>query len=580
MCAAKVFSLIIQGSKVSICHRSEWYIDETGIYMSDKADKKSWIASPVWVNCVFIPIGKGAIKVSIKGIHLYTNQVFEVVTHRSNLHPEMNNPLLGELINQGMDLQQGANKKLLDFLSKQKDMLLVHTFDKLGWHTDEDKELFVLPSQVLGNDQDKNYDYMPDSDSPSQMALKASGTLEEWQQHVVSTSINNPIALFALGVAFAAPLMRLFRVDGGCFHFWCVSSRGKTLLLQIAASVFGNAADPAQLPDGSLIQRWNTTANALEGTALAFNDLLLPMDELGTSSIKNFGQAIYQLAGGTGKQAMNANRDIRPQRAWRTLIISSGEHAISHEVEATTGAQARTGQLIRFIDISVDNIFPAWGDIAEAKKNADALKVACSQYYGVAALPFLEYVVKIANSSPLMNEWLERFELIENALAEEHADLQPEQRRAIKRFALVACGLMMATESGCIAIDDETIMTAARHVLSLWLADFPTVSEADRGVEHLKQFILSNPSRFGVTKNDDGGGHNLVGFKDDANKRYIIFKDKMANVCGRPNIKPVVKRLDELNYLNHNDGRKDLKWRGATVYAVYFSIFDEVYNFA
>lgn len=486
-----------------------------------------------------------------------------------------------------MKLKQSESKKLLEFLSKQKNIPLVYGFDKLGWHKDEDNMLFVLPSQVIGDQQDKHYDYNPDHYAPSQNALNAAGTLEDWQNYVFGACTDNPLPLFALGVAFAAPLMRLFNVDGGGFHFWGASSRGKTLVLQIAASVWGNASDPAQLSDGTLIQRWNTTANALEGTALAFNDLLLPMDELGTSSIKNFGQAIYQLSGGTGKQAMNANRDIRKLRTWRTLIISSGEHAISHEVEATTGGQARAGQLIRFIDISVENIFPAWGDILETKKKADALKVACSQYYGVAAIPFLAYVVNMANSELFMLPWLERFELIEEALADGHANLQPEQRRAIKRFALVACALMMATEAGCIAVDDTTIMEAVGHVLGLWLAEFPTVSEAERGVEHLKQFILSNPSRFGDANEKDGVGSNLVGYKDNGNKqRYIIFKDKMAEVCGRPNIKPVVKLLNEHGYLCHNEGRTDLKWREAIFYAVYSSIFDEVvtkqdtYNFA
>ena len=565
-------TFIVDGIEISVSHEHGWSIDKTGVY-----EGGNFVSSPVWIHQAIINVGSKLVKVVIKGISPITDSLFESTTDYANLQGGLNNPLMKALGNNGVRLKQGASKNLLEFLSQQKDVPTVFSFDKLGWHkNDEGKLLFVLPSQVLGEQPDKRYLYMPDSDAPSQRALVASGTLEEWQNNVVSACINNPIALFALGIAFAAALMRLFNVDGGGFHFWGASSRGKTLLLQIAATVFGNGADPALLPDGSLIQRWNTTANALEGTALAFNDLLLPMDELGTSNIKNFGQAIYQLSGGVGKRAMNANRDMRAVRVWRVLMISSGEYAITHEIEAKTGVQARTGQLIRFIDISVDNIFPTWRDVSEAKKKADALKVACSQYYGVAALPFLEYVVKIANHAPSMQHWQNQFEIIEDVLANEYPNLQAEQRRGIKRFALVACGLLMAVDAKCIVMDDAVIMDSVAHVLGLWLAEFPTVSEAERGVEYLKRFILSNPSRFGDANEMDSFGNNLVGYKDNSDKkRYIIFKEKMAEACGRPNIKPVLKELRNQGFLFHNSDRIDLRWRNTTVYGIHFALVAE-----
>lgn len=549
MSARVTSTFIVDGIEISVSHEHGWSIDKTGVY-----EGGNFVSSPVWIQQAIVNVGSRLVKVVIKGINPITDSLFESTTDYANLQGGLNNQLLKALGNNGMRLKQGASKNLLEFLSQQKDVPTVYSFDKLGWHkNDEGKQLFVLPSQVLGEQPDKRYLYMPDSDAPSQRALVASGILEEWQRNVVSACINNPIALFALGIAFAAALMRLFNIEGGGFHFWGASSRGKTLLLQIAATVFGNGADPALLPDGSLIQRWNTTANALEGTALAFNDLLLPMDELGTSNIKNFGQAIYQLSGGVGKRAMNANRDMRSVRAWKVLMISSGEHAITHEIEAKTGVQARTGQMIRFVDISVDNIFPAWGDVTEAKKKADALKVACSQYYGVAALPFLEYVVKVANNPMLMDAWLDRFELIEGALADGYDNLQSEQRRAIKRFALVACGLIMATDAGCIAVKDETIMDAVEHVLRLWLTEFPTVSEAERGIEHIKHFILTSPSRFGSADAADRGGNNLVGYRHAPLKLYLVPRENMVEVCGRANYGAVVKKLDELGLLLKNN---------------------------
>ena len=42
---------------------------------------------------------------------------------------------------------------------------------------------------------------------------------------------------------------------------------------QVAASVFGCGADPADCAEFSYIQKWNTTSNALEATAVPANKI-------------------------------------------------------------------------------------------------------------------------------------------------------------------------------------------------------------------------------------------------------------------------------------------------------------------
>lgn len=559
---------------VIINHRDSWCVYETGVYKGRQAVSENLVCSPLWRAGNVVNMAAGTIKVCIKGVNSVTGELFEVVVDGACLHPGQHNPIFKELMNRGVHIQQGENNRVLDYLSSCK-APLVYGVDKVGWHHHHGRQMFVTPMQVYGADSDKTYRYAPDGFPPSQGAIGLSGTLETWQHEVVGPCVGNPLALFALGAAFAAPLMALFHVDGGGFHFYGHSSRGKTTLLQVGSSVWGNASDPAQDPGHSFLQRWNITINAIEVMALAYNDLLLPMDELGTSNIKNFGQAIYQLAGGKGKAAMNSNRDLRPTRTWRTLILSSGEHAISKEVEATTGAEARAGQLIRFIDISVEgDIFPAFA-VDEAGQKVTALKLACSRNYGVAGHLYLQHLVKLANAPELMRPWLDRFGYVEEALAASAQNLQPEQRRALKRFALVAIGMMLANEAGVIRMEDRDIIEAVIHAQGMWLAEMPTVSEAERGVEQLKQFLLSNPGRFGSADAEVTVGSNLVGYKDVGRKRYIIFKNKMEEVCGRPNVMPVIKRLKELGHLNHNEGRLDLKWRGTYVYAIWFNIAQE-----
>lgn len=528
-----------------------WEVDETGVYKLSESDSKKAICSPIWVDSWIIDTNSGSVKVLIKGLNKITNRIFTVITEKANLLAGMHNPLLRMLANQGASISQGENNKVFEYLEQQT-ASVIYGFDKLGWHKSGGQHLFVLPKQIVGGQEHQKYCFLPEGQAPSQSGLTTSGTLESWQQNIALACVGNPVPLFALGIAFAAPLMDLFNQDGGAFHFGGHSSRGKTTLLQIASSVWGNAADPAQAPQHSLIQRWNTTANALEGTALAYNDLLLPMDELGTSNIKNFGHVIYQLAGGKGKAAMNAAREIRPPRVWKTLIMSTGEHTIAHEVEATTGAEARAGQLIRFIDIGVDgNIFPTFTE--EVANKVTALKLATSQHYGVAAIPYLQHLVDIANSPSEKEIWTQRFEYVEGALLNSYLHLQPEQQRAMKRFTLVAVGLMLAVEAGCIQAEDDTILDAVLHVIGLWLKDFPTISESERGIDTLKQTIQMSPGRFANAQDALIGGSNYLGYYHHGLKLYLIPVKSMTEVCGRPNYKSVIAKLDELGVLVKNN---------------------------
>lgn len=577
-------SIVVVGCVVyNVSHSTNFYLDETGMYSGDKKNALNLISTPVWISEVIVNVHTETMRICIKGINRYTGTIYEFVTDNSTLSPSLHNPIAKEITNRGGRIRPGENNSVLEFLSSQYPPV-VYGIDKVGWCSHEGRMMFVTPKQVYGATEGKNYRYAPEAYSPSQDSIGGATALELWQTQVFSQCLGNPVVLFALGIAFAAPLMALFNMEGGGFHFWGHSSRGKTTILQIAASVWGNAADPAQQPGNAYIQLWNTTSNGLEGTAQAYNDLPLPMDELGTSNIKNFGQAIYQLAGGKGKTAMTSNRDMRTTRSWKTLIVSSGEHAISHEVEVTTGAEARTGQLIRFIDILVeDNIFPAFVANKAAQKVTD-LKLACSQYYGVAGHVYLEHLVKLANEQEQLRIWLERFTLVETVLAESVPTLQPEQRRAVKRFALVAVGLILAIEAGVISVSEKEIMATVEHVLRLWLVEMPTVSEAERGVEHLKQYILRNPNRFEEVSNPTPRGTNLVGYYDAEKGIYLILKEAMAEVVGRSNFKPILAKLDDMGMLvknnTNNDGSKRPSYKmvlanknSATGYAVSRRLF-------
>jgi len=87
--------------------------------------------------------------------------------------------------------------------------------------------------------------------------------------NVASYCAGNRNLVFGLSVAFAAPTLELLGEASGGFHFHGYSSKGKTKILAVSASVFG-------FP----MMTWRTTDNALENTAERHNSVLLALDEL------------------------------------------------------------------------------------------------------------------------------------------------------------------------------------------------------------------------------------------------------------------------------------------------------------
>ncbi|MTJ03983.1 MAG: DUF927 domain-containing protein [Sediminimonas qiaohouensis] len=85
-------------------------------------------------------------------------------------------------------------------------------------------------------------------------AMHAKGTLEEWRATVAAPCSGNPLMIFALSLAFSGPLLSVLGREGGGFHLRGDTSKGKSTLQRLAASVWG-------APE--FMQDWRTTDNVL-----------------------------------------------------------------------------------------------------------------------------------------------------------------------------------------------------------------------------------------------------------------------------------------------------------------------------
>ena len=128
-------------------------------------------------------------------------------------------------------------------------------------------------------------------------------------------------------------MMNRLEEAGGGFHLYGASRDGKTTAAKAALSVWGD-------PDAAKLS-WNGTALGFGNTALARNDNLLVLDEIGqVKHAKTVSETAYAVIDGTGKIQGHKDGGNRLIRQWRTLLFSTGEYDMQSYVERGGGYPA------------------------------------------------------------------------------------------------------------------------------------------------------------------------------------------------------------------------------------------------
>jgi putative DNA primase/helicase len=242
---------------------------------------------------------------------------------------EIRKMLLSKGLKLGEDRQ--AKEFLTRYLLSCNPNERVRTIDRTGWHG----QSYVLPEGPIGKQMEEKVLFL--GPSIGQPIFHSIGTLEEWQKRIAARCIDNSRLIFSLSAAFAGPLLGICHEENGGFHLRGASSTGKTTSLYVTASLFGGK---------NYIQRWRATANGLEATAKMYNDLLLPLDEMGEINPKDAGEVAYMLGNGTGKARADKSGGAKDKAKFRCLFLSTGEVSLAqHMLE--DGKRAKAGQETR-----------------------------------------------------------------------------------------------------------------------------------------------------------------------------------------------------------------------------------------
>jgi len=436
--------------------------------------------------------------------------------------------VVGELIHEGLRLE---NRTLLvKYLHELRSNNHVLSASQPGWVGHN----FCLPDRSFGDD-------VLYSSSTKHHNFRQAGTVADWKKNVAALCTRNSRLLFGASVGFAAPLLRLVGIEGGGFHISGVSSTGKSTTLQIASSIFGSAEEGNR---ERYLVNWDTTKGSLEMTAESLNDCLFACDELGLVDGKILGQTLYMLANGSGKGRMNEQK-----RAWRTLLLTSGEVSIAEHM-ASAGVETKQGMEVRLLEIAADaghgpngkpSLFEDVHRFSSHAEFANHIKKVTSQFYGSILYAWIDTLVEHREEITVeARAIIERFktEVIKGTVA-------TTGPRAALRFGAVAAAGEIATRCGLTGWKQGEAYEACVTCFASWREHSKTFDSTAKAVERMRQFILTHEKTFVDWKSTN---NPTVGYIK--NGHFLIIIDVFKEiVCAGVDYQEVAKHLEKAGYL-------------------------------
>jgi putative DNA primase/helicase len=481
------------------------------------------------------------------------NEIKQIQIERSLL--SSNQKLLEELDSFNYFFNDSLKKFLVKYLRESTSLNRYQITAHTGW--DDAKTIFITPTKTYGNPNLFFKTIYGDSSSP----FNQKGTLEDWKTNVAIPSKNSSRLIFAIGCALAAPLLSLFDIESGGFHFFGESSKGKTLMIKVASSAIGNPS--------KYIQQWRSTTNGLESVAAAYNELFLPLDELGQIDSKDVGNIIYMLANGKGKIRSNRSGDSQTRKEWKLLLLSTGEITIKQKI-SDCGNNIKAGQEVRMVDIpachdqlSELGIFESIEGYESSEDLAEALKSASNDYYGAPFDTLITRLISIKN-----DEWIDSqsqfISGFSNLLTADYGNDHIIYRVA-KRFSLISLALNLAIDWDILPYTKQETSKAISLVFHDWINHRGGAGniEIKQAVERLMQTFQSNIHGNRIVKvegnsiiSSSTSNSNLLAYQKE-NKLYIppsIFENEL---CKGINKKQFIEALEQENLLiRSNDGRQ------------------------
>lgn len=373
-----------------------------------------------------------------------------------------------ELANFGLPITSVRAKSFVSFMSTLEymnpDIPRTITSSRFGWNTSaEGKAVFVPYSDKIRFDSAEEYKDLAN-------ALKPKGSKEQWFDLVKKIRSRTPLQYMPqlfMSISLASVLLRPLRLLPFIANIWGLTGRGKTAVLKLSTSIWGNPAEGKYIVDG------DTTHTALFIKASALNSLPLCIDDFSKVNFKKMGMEalIYTLCSGTDRATATKERHMQKTNTWCNSIITTFERPMIDE-------NMKGGAINRVLDFEAKNedIFENFAEVFDTmEKN-----------YGFFGRMFVEKVLEIGPAK--LSEMRKDFEQKIRAAA---ADLgeQKETKQIIPLSVILTADKIAAEifQDGMLL----DVKELARH-----LKGVREVSDGQRAYEYIIDFIATHSRNF------------------------------------------------------------------------------------
>jgi putative DNA primase/helicase len=260
--------------------------------------------------------------------------------------------LVNTLTNHGafFTTDRQANELALEKLLGAKDAAKRLNFAaRVGWY--QGYSTFVLPNQVIGATT-SDVTIRPPHLNPVRRACTTRGSQPGWLRTVACPAKFSSRMVLAISAALAAPLLRMAKLPSFGILVHGPGKAGKSTMLLAAASIIGYRRE-RDLPN------FRATDTALGEIPAAFNDSLMPLNELGllkgsaTQKYLRLRDFTYGFAEGRGttysKLAPIAEASVGLE--WLCIFFATGEEA-SNEIARDARETRMAGESVRWIDLA------------------------------------------------------------------------------------------------------------------------------------------------------------------------------------------------------------------------------------
>jgi hypothetical protein len=286
-----------------------------------------------------------------------------------------------ELSNQGLDVHQFTAPAVVAFLhavelANETTFPRVATTSRLGWVGDgagkTDATDFLCPDPIRGASP-----LVFNGDLNAVRGLGVGGEREK-NEDVIRRALDIcPQSATAIAAVLASPLQRAVVgkwTDSFIVHMQGDTSRGKSSMLKIAASVWG---------DSDFVMGFDATTFARAQMLLVRGGLPLVLDEVGTAKPHEIPAAIYTLANGQSRTQGTKYGTLKGTARFHSVTLTSGERALASEDTGPGGTRAR----VLTVNVS------SFGDLDGPQ--VDALVDAASENYGHFGRAWVEALLRL-----------------------------------------------------------------------------------------------------------------------------------------------------------------------------------------